>query len=700
MSRQAVQTFNVPQTVLGIETSCDETAAAVVRLSGDGEVKVASSVVLSQIARHAPYGGVVPEIAARAHVESIDVIVARALADARIRAADLDGIAATAGPGLVGGVMVGLSFGKAMALALDKPLVAVNHLEGHAVSARLTTDIPYPFLLLLVSGGHCQLLDVVGIGACRRLGSTIDDAAGEAFDKIGGALGLAYPAGPALERLAEGGDASRFPLPRALLGRAGCDFSFSGLKTAAARLAHGLAADEDRRDLASAVQAAIARPTHRANGAGDDGLSQYPRRPRPAAGGSGRRRRQRRGEDGFADSGGGARLRVQRAAAGILHGQRRHDRSGRRGAARRRDDRRPRCGSPPSLAAGRGRRPFVADPRRWTQGRQGVKRAGIIGGGAWGTALSQVCARAGLETILWAREAAVVEAINGAHSNPLFLPGVDIDAGIRATLDPAELAGADFILAVAPAQHLRSSLMAFEPNARAGLPIVLCAKGVEQGSLKLMAQVLAEVLPDAAPAVLSGPSFAGEVARGLPTAITLAAPDLALARAIARAIATAAFRPYVTDDIIGAEAGGAVKNVLAIACGIVEGRELGRSAHAALITRGFAELTRLAVALGGEAETVAGLCGLGDLVLTCSSPQSRNMSVGLALGRGESLEAALAGKISVAEGVASAPAVVGLAARLGVEVPICAAVHAILSGAAQVDPVIAALLSRPLKEES
>jgi N6-L-threonylcarbamoyladenine synthase len=246
-------------TVLGIETSCDETAAAVVRLAPGAPVAILSSVVLSQIADHAPYGGVVPEIAARAHVETIDTIVRRALDDARLAAGALDGIAATAGPGLVGGVMVGLSFGKAMAMALGRPLIAVNHLEGHAVSARLTADIPYPFLLLLVSGGHCQLLEVAGVGACVRLGSTIDDAAGEAFDKIGGALGLTYPAGPALERLAQGGDASRFPLPRALLGREGCDFSFSGLKTAAARLAQGLVEETDRRDLAAAVQGAIAR---------------------------------------------------------------------------------------------------------------------------------------------------------------------------------------------------------------------------------------------------------------------------------------------------------------------------------------------------------------------------------------------------------------------------------------------------------
>ena len=246
-------------TVLGLETSCDETAAAVVRLAPGRLPEILSSVVLSQTADHAPYGGVVPEIAARAHVESIDAIAGQALSDAGVRPAELDGVAATAGPGLVGGVMVGLSFGKAMALALDLPLVAVNHLEGHAISARLTADIPYPFLLLLVSGGHCQLIDVAGIGACRRLGSTIDDAAGEAFDKIGGALGLGYPAGPALERLAVGGDPARFPLPRALLGRPGCDFSFSGLKTAAARLAAGLTSEADRRDLAAAVQAAITR---------------------------------------------------------------------------------------------------------------------------------------------------------------------------------------------------------------------------------------------------------------------------------------------------------------------------------------------------------------------------------------------------------------------------------------------------------
>jgi glycerol-3-phosphate dehydrogenase (NAD(P)+) len=264
---------------------------------------------------------------------------------------------------------------------------------------------------------------------------------------------------------------------------------------------------------------------------------------------------------------------------------------------------------------------------------------------------------------------------------------------------PEALAGRDLYLNVTPAQHLRSSLRAFAPVVAAGTPMVLCAKGIEQGSLKLMTEVLSETLPDARPAVLSGPSFAAEVARGLPTAVTLACPDEALGAALAWAVAGPAFRPYAATDMVGAEVGGAVKNVLAIACGVSEGRGLGRSAHAALITRGFAELTRMAVALGGRAETVAGLCGLGDLVLTCSSPQSRNMSVGLALGQGRSLEDALAGKVSVAEGVASAPAVRDLAARIGVEAPICEAVAAILAGEVGVEAAITGLLSRPLKSE-
>jgi len=245
-------------TVLGLETSCDETAAAVVRRRADGSVEVLSSVVASQD-EHKPFGGVVPEIAARGHVRTIDAIACAALDQAGTGFEGLNGVAATAGPGLVGGVMVGLSFGKAVALARALPLVAVNHLEGHALSARLGAQADYPFLLLLVSGGHCQLLEVRGVGDMTRLGSTIDDAAGEAFDKTAKALGLGYPGGPALERLATSGDAAKVPMPRALLGRKGFDFSFSGLKTVAARAAEAALTDQDKADVAASVQAAIAR---------------------------------------------------------------------------------------------------------------------------------------------------------------------------------------------------------------------------------------------------------------------------------------------------------------------------------------------------------------------------------------------------------------------------------------------------------
>lgn len=328
------------------------------------------------------------------------------------------------------------------------------------------------------------------------------------------------------------------------------------------------------------------------------------------------------------------------------------------------------------------------------------KHVGVIGAGAWGTALAQVAARAGLAVSLQAREPEVVASVNATHENAMFLPGIALEPGVRAVADLADLADCDLILAVAPAQHLRAALTAFAPHHKPGAPVVLCSKGVEQGSLKLMTDVAAESLPGAPIAVLSGPSFAGEVARNLPAAVTLACEDEALGRAIAEAIAIPTFRPYTANDLIGAEAGGAVKNVLAIACGIVEGKGLGRNAHATVITRGFAELTRLAVALGARPETVAGLCGLGDLVLTCSSPQSRNMSVGLALGQGLTLEQALAGKVSVAEGVASAPAVRALARKVGVEAPICEAVAAILAGEVEVDAAIAGLLSRPLKSEA
>ncbi len=328
-----------------------------------------------------------------------------------------------------------------------------------------------------------------------------------------------------------------------------------------------------------------------------------------------------------------------------------------------------------------------------------MKQLGVIGAGAWGSALAQVGARAGLAVQLWAHEPEVAATMASTRENPLYLPGIRLEDAVAPTAEAPDLAGSDLVLVACPAQHMRATLAGFAPHLAAGVPVVLCAKGVEQGSLRLMSEVLAETLPNPV-AVLSGPSFAAEVARGLPCAVTLACADLSLGDAIAHAIALPSFRPYVADDVIGAEAGGAVKNVLAIACGVVEGRGLGRSAHAGLITRGFAEMTRLGLAMGARAETLAGLCGLGDLVLTCSSPQSRNMSLGLALGRGETLEAALAGKRSVAEGLASAPAVRALAAQLGVDVPICEAVARITLGEVGVEAAIEGLLARPLKMEA
>ena len=248
-----------PLTVLGIETSCDETAAAVLRLDASGP-RVLSDIVLGQAAQHAPYKGVVPEIAARAHVEGLDATIAAAMRDAGMGFADLDGVAATAGPGLIGGVMVGLVAGKAIALAHDKPLVAVNHLEGHALSPRLAEGgATFPYLLLLVSGGHCQFIAVLDVGVYRRFGSTIDDALGEAYDKLAKLLDLGFPGGPFVEKAAQIGYPKRFPLPRPLRGREGCDFSFAGLKTACAREVDRLGAltDEDKADLCASFQAAV-----------------------------------------------------------------------------------------------------------------------------------------------------------------------------------------------------------------------------------------------------------------------------------------------------------------------------------------------------------------------------------------------------------------------------------------------------------
>lgn len=325
---------------------------------------------------------------------------------------------------------------------------------------------------------------------------------------------------------------------------------------------------------------------------------------------------------------------------------------------------------------------------------------GVLGAGAWGTALAQTAASAGRSVILWSFEQAVADVINKQHENTIYLPDVALHESIDAVTALADLDACDVVLAVAPAQHLRRVLEGFAPFAPRGIPIVLCAKGIEQSSLQLMTQVLAETIPSAIPAVLSGPSFAIDTSKGLPTAVTLACKDEAIGNDLIQALGTPRFRPYLATDLTGAEVGGAVKNVLAIACGISEGRELGKSAHAALISRGFAEMVRLGMALGGQRETLSGLCGLGDLVLTCSSQQSRNMSCGLALGRGVQLDDIMSSRRAVTEGVASAPAVVALAKRHGVEMPICEAVDHILAGRVSVEDAIEGLLNRPFTLET
>lgn len=329
-----------------------------------------------------------------------------------------------------------------------------------------------------------------------------------------------------------------------------------------------------------------------------------------------------------------------------------------------------------------------------------IERIGIIGGGAWGTALALTARRAGRAVVLWAREPDVVGAINRDHVNPLFLPDVPLDPAIRATQELDDAAAADALLLVAPAQHLRSLTRGLARHVAASTPVVICTKGIEEKSGALMSEVGATELPGAAIAVLSGPTFAGEVARGLPTAVTLAADDAELGQRLIAALGTRSFRPYLSDDRVGAEIGGAVKNVLAIACGIVTGRQLGDNARAALITRGLAEMVRLALAKGGRAETLMGLSGLGDLVLTCTGLQSRNHSLGVALGEGRALKDVLAERRSVAEGVTSAAAATALARRLGVDMPITTAVDDILHRGAAVDQAIAALLARPFKSEA
>lgn len=321
-------------------------------------------------------------------------------------------------------------------------------------------------------------------------------------------------------------------------------------------------------------------------------------------------------------------------------------------------------------------------------------RIGVIGAGSWGTALANASARAGRQVVLWARDAAQADEMARTRANPRGLPGVTLEPAVCPTAHLADIAACDALLLVVPAQASRTVAAQVAAIAAPGTPLVTCAKGIERGSNAFMTQVLAEAAPALPPAILSGPSFASDVAQGLPTAVTLAAADTDLARALAAALGSASFRLYHSADVRGVEIGGAAKNVLAIAAGIVAGRRLGASAGAALTARGFAELVRFGAAFGARSETLTGLSGLGDLILTASGPQSRNFALGLALGRGEEAQGRLA------EGAYTASVITDMAAAHGIDMPICAAVDAVLAGRLGISEAIDALMARPQKSES
>lgn len=330
-----------------------------------------------------------------------------------------------------------------------------------------------------------------------------------------------------------------------------------------------------------------------------------------------------------------------------------------------------------------------------------MKRLGIIGAGAWGTALALVAVRAGLDVLIQAREPDIVEGINKEHENPVFLPEVVLDPAIRATTEVLEAAeNADAVLLTAPSQFLRAAISGLKDGLANGAPAVICTKGIENSSLALMSEIVEEVLPGTPVAVLSGPTFAAEVAADMPTAVTLACGDKNIAARLSYALGSPRFRPYWSSDIIGAQIGGAVKNVLAIGCGIAEGRGLGDNARAALITRGLVEIVRLGHAKGAKTETLMGLCGAGDLVLTCNAMQSRNFSLGVGLGRSEALLDITSARSSIAEGVSNASSVNELARVLNIDMPICLAVDRVLNHNADIDATIQGLLSRPVTMEA
>lgn len=327
------------------------------------------------------------------------------------------------------------------------------------------------------------------------------------------------------------------------------------------------------------------------------------------------------------------------------------------------------------------------------------KKISVIGAGAWGTALATMVSKSGRETLLWAREDDVVTSINQTHENKDFLPGISLPPTLKATGDMARAAQTDIVLMVVPAQFVRAVALDLKPHIEESTPLILCAKGIEQSSGKLMSELVNEVLPKSPLVVLSGPTFAREVALGLPSAVTIASKYQQIARNVADTLGQPTFRPYLSRDVTGAEIGGAVKNVLAVACGIVAGLELGENARAALITRGFAEMVRFGEIFGAKRDTMTGLCGLGDLILTCSSPQSRNMSLGMALGQGKNIDDIMAGRKTVAEGYYTASILADIAARENIDMPIAGAVNQILHHGGNVAEIVHDLMNRPYVSE-
>lgn len=324
---------------------------------------------------------------------------------------------------------------------------------------------------------------------------------------------------------------------------------------------------------------------------------------------------------------------------------------------------------------------------------------GIIGAGAWGTALGQVFAKGGRNTLIWAREDEVVDAINSKNENTVFLPGIALDSNLKATSELADVVKQEIILVVTPAQYMRPALEEIKDDIPEGKAVVICCKGIEIETGMLLSRVAEDIIPHANIAVLSGPTFASEIATGLPGAVTVAAEKKEAAQKIQEALGVKGFRPYITSDIVGAQLGGSIKNVIAIACGIIQGKKMGESARAALVTRGVAEIARLAIAMGAKKETLLGMCGIGDLMLTCSSMQSRNFSLGFALGEGKTLEDILGSRSSVTEGVHTAKATLALAKRHAVDMPITEAVYKCLNDGMDVEVAIEDMLNRPFKYE-